>query len=206
MQSVIQTDATKRMPEARYAYYRRCQVFRRTGEQCKAPAEKDAHICYAHTRQQAIESRRKQERWAVLEAAALVMRQRGHEGFEVGHIFHDFNAIQATLAVVMRAIINGRIDSQTAGRLLWELQIASRLLRLQQRAATAATRRHSSQGLEERSFQNVGVPIKAAEQILRPHADDLEDRNCHASSASRWRLDEGAVTPKQGVIVIERAA
>ena len=56
-------------------------------------------------------------------------KQRGHEEFEVGHIFHDFNAIQATLAVVMRAIINGRIDSKTAGRLLWELQIASKLLR-----------------------------------------------------------------------------
>ena len=37
-----------RVPEARYAYYRRCQEFRRNGEQCKAPAEKDAQICHAH--------------------------------------------------------------------------------------------------------------------------------------------------------------
>jgi hypothetical protein len=195
-----------RMPEARYAYYRRCQVFRRNGEQCKAPAEKDTHICYAHARQEAIEAHRVRERRAVLEQAALVMRQRGHEEFEVGHIFHDFNAIQATLAVVMRAIINGRIDSKTAGRLLWELQIASKLLRLQQRAATVATRRYSSRGLEEPSLQNVGVPIRAAEQILQPHAADLEDRICHASSASGWRLEEEAVTTEQRVIDTERAA
>jgi hypothetical protein len=103
----------------------------------------------------------------------------------------------------MRAIINGRIDSKTAGRLLWELQIASKLLRLQQRAATVATRRYSSRGLEEPSLQNVGVPIRAAEQILQPHAADLEDRICHANSASGWRLEEEAVTPKQGAIVIE---
>jgi hypothetical protein len=127
-------------------------------------------------------------------------KQRGHEGFEVGHIFHDFNAIQATLAVAMRAIINGRIDSKTAGRLLWELQIASKLLRLQQRAATVATRRYSSRGLEEPSLQNLGVPIRAAEQILQPHAADLEDRICHASSASGWRLEEEAVTTEQGAI------
>lgn len=71
--------------------------------------------------------------------------------------------------------------------------------------ATVATRRQS-RGLEEPGLQNVGEPVRAAEQILRPHADDLEDRSCHASSASGWRLDEEAVTPKQGVIVIGRAA
>ncbi|HEU4415134.1 MAG TPA: hypothetical protein VFT65_10160 [Candidatus Angelobacter sp.] len=125
---MIQADAPKRMPEARYGYYRRCQLFRRTGEQCKAPAEKGTHVCYAHARQQAMDARREQERQAVLEQAALAMRQHGHEGFQVGHICHDFNAIQATLAELMRAIINGRIDSKTAGRLLWELEIASKLL------------------------------------------------------------------------------
>ena len=203
---MIQADATKRMPEARYAYHRRCQVFRRNGEQCKAPAEKGAQICYAHARQQAMEARRRQERRAVLEQAVLVMRQRGHEGGEVGHICQDFNGIQTTLAVVMRAIINGRIDSKTAGRLCWKLQIASKLLWLQQRAAKVAARRYSSRGLEESCPQNVGEPARAAEQILRPHANDLEDRICNTSSASGWRLDEDAVTPKPSVMVIERAA
>jgi hypothetical protein len=195
-----------RIPEVRYEYYRRCQVFRRNEEQCKAPAEKDAHICYAHARQQAMELRRSQERLAVLEKAALVMRQRGHQRFEVGHICQDFNAIQTTLAVVMQAIIDGRIDSKTAGRLLWELQIASKLLRSQQRAARVATRRYRSRGVEERGLQDVGVPARAAEQILRPHTNDFEDRRWNAGSASGWHLDEDALMLKQGVIDIEKAA
>jgi hypothetical protein len=55
-----------RVPEARYAYYRRCQVFRKGGEQCKAPAEKGSHICYAHAGQLAMAVRRERERRAVL--------------------------------------------------------------------------------------------------------------------------------------------
>jgi hypothetical protein len=38
-------------PEARYAYYRRCQQYRRNGEQCKAPAMKGEHICHRHAEQ-----------------------------------------------------------------------------------------------------------------------------------------------------------
>jgi hypothetical protein len=42
---------SSKVPEARYAYYRRCQVFRKNGGQCKAPAEKGSGICYAHARE-----------------------------------------------------------------------------------------------------------------------------------------------------------
>ena len=48
----------ERVPEARYSYYRRCQVFRKGGVQCKAPAEKGSHICYAHAGQLATAVRR----------------------------------------------------------------------------------------------------------------------------------------------------
>lgn len=152
---------------------------------------------------------------SVLEEAARRMAMRPTLGkeregwaardFSVAEIFTNFNAIQVTLGVVMRAIIDGRIDNKAAGRLLWELQIAAKLLRLQERTAMVATRRNRC-GLEELALQNVGEPARAAEQILQPHAKDLEDRRCHASSASGWHLDVEAVMPKQNLIGIERAA
>jgi hypothetical protein len=51
-----------RVPEARYSYYRRCQLFRKSGEQCKAPAENGSQICYAHAGQLATAVRRARER------------------------------------------------------------------------------------------------------------------------------------------------
>ncbi|HWS16423.1 MAG TPA: hypothetical protein VN223_00330, partial [Candidatus Elarobacter sp.] len=65
-----------RVPEAHYGYYRRCQVFRRNGEQCKTPAEKGALICYAHAGQLAMAVRRERERRAVLAEAVAEMRRR----------------------------------------------------------------------------------------------------------------------------------
>ena len=115
-------------PEARYAYYRRCQVFRRNGEQCKAPAEKGTHICYAHAGQRAMALRRERERRAVLGEAVAEMRRRGKPKFEMADLFTDFKSIQVTLAVTARAVIDGRIDCKTAGRVLVQLQMASKLL------------------------------------------------------------------------------
>ena len=113
---------------ARYAYYRRCQLFRRNGEQCKAPAEKGSHICYAHAGQQATAFRRDLERRIVLAEAVAVMRRRGKPACELADLFTDFKGIQVTLAVVSRALIHGRIDCKTAGRLLVHLQTMSKLL------------------------------------------------------------------------------
>src|SRR6476661_4642784 len=115
-------------PEARYAYYRRCQVFRKNGEQCKAPAEKDAQICYAHAGQRAMALRRKRERQAVLAEAVAQMRRRGRPEFEAKDLFMDFKGIQVTLAVMAQALIDGRIDCKTAGRLVVQLQTFSKLL------------------------------------------------------------------------------
>jgi hypothetical protein len=127
-----QSEAVK-TPEARYAYYRRCQVFRKGGEQCKAPAEKDSHICYAHAGQQALTLRRKLQLMVVLAEVARRMRARGKPDFEVADIFMDFNAIQITLPVMAQALIDGRIEGKTAGRLAVGLQTAAKLLRLCQR-------------------------------------------------------------------------
>jgi hypothetical protein len=88
------------VPEARYSYYRRCQVFRRNGEQCKAPAEKGEAICHAHAAQQATAFRRDLERRIVLAEAVAEMRRRGKPECEMGDLFTDFKGIQVTLATV----------------------------------------------------------------------------------------------------------
>jgi len=118
----------ERIPEARYDYYRRCQVFRKGGEQCKAPAETGSLICHAHAGQLAMAVRRERERRAVLEEAVAEMRRRGNPEFEAKDLFMDFKGIQITIAVMARALIAGRIDCKTAGRLAVQLQMASKLL------------------------------------------------------------------------------
>lgn len=122
-----------RVPEARYSYYRRCQMFRRNGEQCKAPAEKGAAICHAHAAQQAMALRRDLERRIVLAEAVAEMRRQGKPECELADLFTDFKGIQVTLTVMSRALIAGRIDCKTAGRLVVHLQTISKLLWLYHR-------------------------------------------------------------------------
>ena len=124
----VEPVAEARIPEARYAYYRRCQVFRKGGEQCKAPAEKGSLICYAHAGQLATAVRRERERRAVLEEAVAQMRRRGRPGCKMADLFMDFKSINVTLAVIAQALIDGRIDCKTAGRLVVQLQTVSKLL------------------------------------------------------------------------------
>ena len=156
-----------RIPEARYSYYRRCQMFRRNGEQCKAPAEKGSHICYAHAAQQATAFRRDLERRIVLAEAAAEMRKRGRPECEMADLFTDFNGIQVTLAVMSGALIHGRIDCKTAGRLLVHLQTMSKLLRVVHgKTSTTEARRHREQQVlrqicaeERRSNRGQQLPV-----------------------------------------------
>src|SRR5438270_8437257 len=103
-----------RTPEARYAYYKRCQIFRKGREQCKAPAEKGSHICHAHAGQLATTVRRERERRAVLEEAVFRMRKSGKPECEMADLFMDPKRINVTLAVMAKALIDGRIDCKTA--------------------------------------------------------------------------------------------
>lgn len=123
-------EISARRLDARYAYYRRCQVFRKGGEQCKAPAEKGSHICYAHARQLATAVRRERERRAVLAEAVAQMRKRGKPDCEMADLFMDLKGINVTIAVIAQALIAGRIDCKTAGRLLVQLQTVSKLLKI----------------------------------------------------------------------------
>jgi hypothetical protein len=112
-----------RLPEARYAYYRRCQQFRRNGEQCKAPAMKGEAICHRHAEQQDAERRRRLERRELL--------SRPGAGPE------SFRAIQRTIGMVAQALLDDRIDAKLAGRLIIEIQNAIRV----KRALAAEARR-----------------------------------------------------------------
>jgi len=148
--------AEERIPEARYDYYRRCQVFRRNGEQCKAPAEKGSYICHAHAGQLAWAVRRERERRALLSEAVAEMRRRGNAEYEAKDLFMDFTGIQVTLAKMMQALIDGRVDCKTAGRLVVQLQTASKLLWMAEKAkarSTAETRRRG----EERRLQQISA-------------------------------------------------
>ena len=150
-------------PEARYSYYRRCQLFRRNGEQCKAPAEKGEAICHAHAAQQAMALRRERERRAVLAEAVAEMRRRGRPECEMAGLLTDFRGIQVTLAVVSRALIAGRIDCKTAGRLLVHLQTMSKLLWMVHR-----------KGREGRKENRVVPQICADERRLKTVERSLE--------------------------------
>jgi hypothetical protein len=116
--------------EASYTYYRRCQDFCKSGAQCKAPAEKGAAVCYAHAGQRAMAERRGTERRTVLSAAAAEMSRRAKREFGMADLFTSFNGIQVTIATVAQALVDGRIDCKTAGRLLWDLQRMAKLLRI----------------------------------------------------------------------------
>lgn len=95
--------------EERYGYYRRCQRFRRNGQQCKAPAMKGADRCYKHQEQADIERRRREQ----FTLPPLV----------------DLKTVQRAIRDVAQALIEDRIDEDYAGELLQELGIASIRLR-----------------------------------------------------------------------------
>src|SRR5947209_4539262 len=139
MSETSTTKSRARVPEARYSYYRRCQLFRRNGEQCKAPVEKGSHICYAHAGQLATAVRRERERRAVLAEAVAEMRRRGRPEFEMADLFMDFKGINVTLAVMARALIAGRIDCKTAGQMVVHLQTCSKILWQVHRSKTSTT-------------------------------------------------------------------
>lgn len=109
--------------EDRYAYYRRCRVLRRNGEQCKAPAMKGAHICYKHLQHAEMEERWKRQRQELLSRPGLG--------------FGDFRSIQRTISAAAQAMIDDSIDLKVAGRLMVELQMAIKLLSVMERQRRA---------------------------------------------------------------------
>jgi hypothetical protein len=176
MIELSQKDATStvnRKPEARYAYYRRCQLFRPNGVQCKAPAMKGEPLCYSHMAEADLARRREAQRRAVLEEAARRMRAAGALDFTVGDVFGDFRAIQKVIAVMAEALIRGRIDERTAGRLAGDVQRASRILGNCVLPQRSSERERSQRKATPRSVHSAqaGVPVphkqKRGQQIQR---------------------------------------
>jgi hypothetical protein len=163
----------ERIAEARYAYYRRCQVFRKGGQQCKAPAEKGSEICHAHAGQLAMAVRRERERRAVLQEAVAQMRRRGNPECEMADLFMDFRGINITLAVMAQAVVAGRIDCKTAGRLVVQLQTVSKVLRMIYR-----------KGREDRKEHRVSPQIDADEHRLE-REKALTTKVTHSTSPSQ---------------------
>jgi hypothetical protein len=181
-----------RVPEARYAYYRRCQVFRKGGEQCKAPAEKGSHICYAHAGQLATAVRRERERRAVLEEAVAQMRKRGRPECEMADLFMDFKGINMTLAVMAQAVIAGRIDCKTAGRLLVQLQTVSKLLWLYHRGHRGTQRTAALTTKDTRS-----TPLSQAQGRSGQAAEPEGRKNLPLINADDTDLRELREEPKR---------
>src|SRR5258707_6580782 len=138
------------VPEARYAYYRRCQQFRRNGQQCKAPAVKGESICHKHAEQATTEDRRARQRRELLSRHGLG--------------FGDFKAIQRTISAVMQALLDGSMDTKTAGRLIIEIQTASKLLwqqhLLHQPRHKATPRKEEPRKADKRSFRPCRKPAR----------------------------------------------
>ena len=95
--------------EARYGYYRRCQRFRKNGQQCKAPAMKDADVCYKHQEQADIE-----RRWRAQYTLPPLV---------------DLATVQRAIDDVAQALWQDRIDADYAAELLQKLEKASVVLR-----------------------------------------------------------------------------
>jgi len=192
-----------RVPEARYSYYRRCQVFRRNGEQCKAPAETGSLICHAHAGQLAMAVRREQQRRAVLAEAVAELRRQGGPEFEAKDLFMDFKGIQVTLAVMAQALIDGRIDCKTAGGLVVQLQTASKLLWLYHRGHRGARRDKTlttkdtrstplsqTQGRSGQATEHRGLP---ALLVLPKVLEVKAGRNCTANHVTANQREESRI-------------
>ena len=95
--------------EARYGYYRRCQRFRKNGQQCKAPAMKDADVCYKHQERADIERRR-------------------HAQYTLPPLV-DMATVRRAINDVTQALWQDRIDEDYASELLQELERASMVLK-----------------------------------------------------------------------------
>src|SRR5258708_11920068 len=146
----LQSVTEQGIREARYAYYRRCRHFRRNGQQCKAPAVKGQQSCPRHAEQATTEGRRARQRRELLSRHGLG--------------FGDFKAIQRTISAVMQALLDGSMDTKTAGRLIIEIQTASKLLwqqhLLHQPRHKATPRKEEPRKADKRSFRPCRKPAR----------------------------------------------
>jgi hypothetical protein len=119
--------------ETRYDYYRRCQALRANGLQCKAPAMKDHDICRKHAEQREKALRAESQRRDFIARTSENPDCKDAEG-----VFHDAKIrdaksgdamnINRKIRDLMQAMLDGRIDEDTAGAMLDEIALRQGLL------------------------------------------------------------------------------
>ena len=144
--------------ETRYDYYRRCQAFRANGVQCKAPAMKDHDICRKHAEQREKTLRAEGQRRDFIARTSENPEGKDAEGGFCDAKTHDakggdakngeamsinrtsvnqtsvnqtgFNqtGFNQTIRDLMQAMLDGRIDEDTAGAMLDEIALKLGLL------------------------------------------------------------------------------
>jgi hypothetical protein len=113
-------------------------------------------------------------------------------------LFMDFKSINMTLAVMTKALIAGRIDCKTAGKLVVQLQTMSKLLWIQhrgtQRTATALTTKDTKKHEARKTTPLINTDntdLRKAKTNLtaesRRHGGKTGGRNC---SANDWVANE----------------
>jgi len=110
--------------EARYAYYRRCQLVMRNGAQCRCPAMKGAEICRNHSEKRETAQRRRTQQLAVLQRAAEKISADTGTQCAIEDVFLSRHGVQLALNEAMQALIDDRLDVKGARELLAELQVA----------------------------------------------------------------------------------
>src|SRR5262249_22224569 len=98
-------------PEPRFAYHRRCQQFRKHGEQCKAPALKGGEHCYKHA--------------GMIERAAREARQISELSLPQ---ITTLRAVNLAITKVAQGIIERRIDHRPLWQVIRVLELASKLV------------------------------------------------------------------------------
>src|SRR3954470_2246425 len=93
------------------------------------------------------------------------MRGRGRPECEMADLLTDFKGIQVTLAVVAKALVAGRIDCKTAGRLLVQLQTMSKLLWRMKKTQTSPQINTDNTDLKELIAENGAANEREITQI-----------------------------------------
>jgi hypothetical protein len=91
----------------------RCEHLKINGTQCGSPALKRSHFCFFH------------KRWHETRIVLNANRARRSRAALDLPVLEDANSVQVSLMQVMRLILNGQLDTKTAGLLLYALQTAS---------------------------------------------------------------------------------
>ena len=127
--------------------------------------------------------RRDLERRVVLAEAVAEMRRQGHTECELENLLIGFKGIQVTLAVMARAIIHGRIDSKTAGRLVVHLQTMSKLLWLYHRGHRRTQR---EKGLTTKDTKG----HEGSKSLPRINTDDIDLEGVSRNNAAANSVEE----------------